>query len=74
MFCGECKKECSPIVVDFGIGPYEFWGAKYVDSHPACVSDCCEAIVFTDEECECEYTMTDFNDDNYEDQPILGDG
>ena len=71
MFCGECKKECSPIIVDFGIGPYEFWGGKFVDTNEQIVSDCCEAEIFEDEECTIEADCRDAFD---EDQPILGDG
>lgn len=43
--CTECNEPCHVVVVDFGIGPYEFWGQKcnHVDKHE--VSDCCEAEV-----------------------------
>ena len=41
--CPLCGKPCHPIPCDAGIGPYEFWGAKYNDSRPYMGSDCCEA-------------------------------
>lgn len=50
-YCGECKKECEIIIVDFGIGTYECYGYCGVDSRPADVSNCCEAEVFEDKEC-----------------------
>lgn len=41
MKCADCKEECSVIWEDQGIGPYEYWGAKYCDSHFVAVTDCC---------------------------------
>lgn len=41
--CPACKEMAEAIIVDNGIGPYEFWGAKGFDSHPEVVSECCEA-------------------------------
>lgn len=40
-FCSECHKPCAGEEVDFGIGPYEFWGATGVDSCVMEVSECC---------------------------------
>ncbi len=42
-FCPDCKEPCEPIVVDGGIGAYEYWGQKCFDSRPEVVSNCCEA-------------------------------
>ena len=42
-FCPDCKESCEPIVVDNGIGPYEFWGARGFHSQIEVVSNCCEA-------------------------------
>lgn len=41
--CESCGNPCGVGIVDYGIGPYEFWGAPGFDSQPAAVSDCCEA-------------------------------
>lgn len=41
--CTECLQPCNVELVDFGIGSYEFWGAKSVDKRVEAVSDCCEA-------------------------------
>lgn len=41
-WCVACKQECSVIDVDFGIGAYEYWGAKGVHVDIQAVSDCCE--------------------------------
>lgn len=43
--CSECGNACRATMVDFGIGPYEYWGSKcvHVDLRPA--SPCCEAEV-----------------------------
>jgi len=43
--CPDCGEECQVIVVDQGIGHYEYWGAKCYDSRPEVVSDCCEAFI-----------------------------
>ena len=41
--CSECGEECIPKVIDSGIGPYEYWGARGVDVRLEEVSPCCEA-------------------------------
>ena len=41
--CTECGEECNTIIIDYGIGSYEYWGAKGVDIQIEAVSDCCEA-------------------------------
>lgn len=41
--CSRCLEPCEVVVVDFGVGPYEFWGATGFDSRPEAVSNCCEA-------------------------------
>jgi len=43
--CSYCDEPCEVVVVDFGIGPFEFWGATGWDSLPTAVSNCCEAKV-----------------------------
>lgn len=42
MWCPACGQECSVVEVDFGIGPYEYWGAPGVDRDIRLVSKCCE--------------------------------
>ncbi len=42
MWCAFCGKECDTKEVDFGIGSYEFWGARGVDIQLCEVSSCCE--------------------------------
>mgnify|MGYP001586084147 CR=1 FL=1 len=61
-FCGECKHPCKAKVFDYGIGPYEFWGQRCVDTRESLVSDCCEASVYTDEECTQSFTLEDEKD------------
>ncbi len=42
MICGECGKLAAIVEVDFGIGSYEYWGAKGIDVNIHYVSECCE--------------------------------
>ena len=46
LMCEDCRGSCEGTYVDFGIGSYEFWGAKEVDRQVHWVSECCEATVF----------------------------
>lgn len=43
--CNDCGKECRAVMMDFGYGGYEYWGARgtHHDYRPA--SPCCEAEV-----------------------------
>ena len=43
MFCTECKKECTAVLVDFGIGPFEHFGFQGTNVDEEWVSKCCEA-------------------------------
>ena len=45
VFCPACGLACTYHPEDQGIGPYEFWGQKCVDTHMVMMSDCCEAPV-----------------------------
>ena len=45
LVCEDCHGACEGTYVDFGIGTYEFWGAKGVDRQVAWASECCEATV-----------------------------
>jgi len=48
-FCTSCEEPCDVVVVDFGIGPYEFWGATGWDRKLDAVSNCCEARAETED-------------------------
>lgn len=54
-FCGACGKPCKAITVDEGIGAYEYWGQKGVDTCIVTSSDCCEADVFSDASLQVNY-------------------
>ena len=41
-YCSACHEECVGVQVDYGIGPYEYWGHKSVDVDLHWVSLCCE--------------------------------
>lgn len=41
--CAACGQPAKGRDVDFGIGAYEFWGCKGVDTDVQHVSECCEA-------------------------------
>jgi len=58
-YCEVCKEECIAKIVDYGIGPYEYWGATGVDSDLHAVSDCCEGFVFRDQELTDKITVDD---------------
>ena len=49
-FCEDCGQPCRAKLIDVGIGAYEYWGDKSVDSNKVWASDCCEASVFQDAE------------------------
>lgn len=44
-YCTSCLKECTIKYVDNGIGSYEYWGAKSVDTQIDAESECCGAEV-----------------------------
>ena len=48
-YCEECKQPCKAHVVDFGIGPYEYWGRKGYDTNKQVASKCCDAPILDDE-------------------------
>ena len=47
--CSDCGNPCEPIVIDTGIGGYEFWGQRGIDSHKEVLSNCCQASVKNEE-------------------------
>lgn len=51
-YCGECRKECDWQLLDYGIGGYEFWGARGCHTNMQTVSTCCEGDVYADPELE----------------------
>lgn len=62
-WCDACGLPCWGEWQDFGIGPYEFWGAKGWDEQWCEVSDCCEADILDHEPdplCPtCQYEQSD---------------
>jgi len=46
--CAACRQDCRLVLVDYGIGSYEYWGCRGVDVQWCEVSDCCEAGVLHD--------------------------
>jgi hypothetical protein len=50
IICPLCKKECTPIRIDDGIGPYEWWGFKGIHHDWRIVSDCCHEDVDPEQE------------------------
>lgn len=43
--CEDCGEVCTAVMRDFGIGSYEFWGARGVHTDYQPVSPCCEAPI-----------------------------
>jgi len=41
--CSRCGNGCTAVWIDFGIGPYEFWGDRGTHHDYQVVSPCCEA-------------------------------
>jgi len=41
--CTNCKEHCEVNIVNNGIGPYEYWGAKGNDVQLEATSNCCDA-------------------------------
>lgn len=48
--CSECRQLCNAVERDFGIGAYEFWGARGCDVNLQTVSDCCDGDPLTPKE------------------------
>lgn len=48
--CAECRQPCRDVKRDFGIGAYEYWGARAVDTNIQTVSHCCDGDLLTPEE------------------------
>lgn len=44
-YCESCGHPCQPIIIDLGIGPYEFQGTRGIDHDYVVVSDCCESLI-----------------------------
>lgn len=41
--CTACGHDCNVVLVDFGIGFYDYWGSPGINFQLEAVSDCCEA-------------------------------
>ncbi len=48
--CSDCGESCSGILVDFGIGPYEYGSYSGCDEMWLWSSPCCEAEILPEEE------------------------
>lgn len=48
-FCSACGNSCTAVMVDFGIGHYEYWGSTGIHKDIREVSDCCESSVVSDQ-------------------------
>jgi hypothetical protein len=81
MICSECGKDCEAVVVDEGIGPYEFWGNRGVDVALEVYSDCCEATVIKsngtvydayDAQCDREADEGDRRYEEMRDRELMG--
>lgn len=44
-YCAECGDHVQGVAVDMGIGAYEYWGARGVDTDIQFLSPCCEAEI-----------------------------
>lgn len=63
--CSSCKEPCEVIVVDFGIGHYEYWGFPGYDQQIEVVSNCCEAPVYW-KGTKTFITIQDIKDEKYD--------
>ena len=45
LLCSSCGEVATGRSADFGIGAYEYWGAKCVDRNVQWVSTCCDATL-----------------------------
>ena len=53
-WCSHCRLPCAGVWIDTGIGAYEYWGSRGVDTRWDAASDCCgEDILDRDPACEC---------------------
>jgi len=48
LWCGCCGQRAQGMSLDFGIGAYEYWGAKGYDRNICWVSECCETTLYSD--------------------------
>jgi hypothetical protein len=53
--CSDCHEPCEAKIVDLGIGRFEYWGSKEVDSQPTTVSTCCGAQVVKNQAFNTEF-------------------
>ena len=61
LYCGDCGEPAQEEKVDFGIGPYEFWGQKCTDTDVQWASACCEGKLFEDPELTVEHEREDWD-------------
>jgi len=60
IYCDCCEEECGIAMIDEGIGTYEYWGSKGVDTRMIPVSDCCNETII--DEFGNELTEDDLRD------------
>jgi hypothetical protein len=60
-YCSNCLKPCDGVMVDNGIGCYEYWGRKDVDTNWCFESECCGSTVMYNGH-EAEQPEPDFNE------------
>lgn len=61
--CKSCNEQCNLVKHDEGIGSYEFWGSKGVDSRIVIVSNCChEEYELEPGETEEDHFEPDYDD------------
>jgi len=68
--CTRCGQPCTVVVIDFGIGEYEYGSVKGFDSRPAAVSNCCEVEAV--DESGHVITLQGLRDDEF-DPPMAGE-
>jgi hypothetical protein len=68
-FCQACGNIDSGHFADFGIGAYEYWGAKGVDRNVQWVSTCCDATLLenTPGKPEASPPEPDYGERDYDD-------
>ena len=43
-YCNDCKQDCDIVFEDYGIGPYEYWGARGVHKDYRATCSVCGGI------------------------------
>jgi transcription elongation factor Elf1 len=67
-FCNECGQEVEVEIEDFGIGPYEFWGARGTHKDERAVCSICGEIIEND---VAYFEPPEKERDDFDDEPIF---